>query len=119
MLNRLSIIKLYYLKVMKKIILSAAVLAFAGLTTVKANTTSKNPASITIHIQQDTTQKTPVKMEDLPDPVKTTLKADLFKEWIPSAAFLIKKEGKEYYEIDVQKGEEKRMANIGPDGKMI
>lgn len=102
---------------MKKIILSAAILAIAGITTAKANTIIKNPVVISIH--QDTTQKTPVKMEELPDPVKTTLKADLFKEWVPSAAFLIKKDGKEYYEIDVQKGEEKKVANIGSDGKMI
>jgi len=102
---------------MKKIILSAAVLAIAGLTTVKANTISKHPVAITI--QADSVQKTPVKLEALPDPVKTTLKGDAFKDWIPAAAFDVKAGSAEYYEVDVTKGTETRAIKIGADGKLI
>jgi len=101
---------------MKKVILSAAILALVGLTTVNAKTITKSPVVVTIAIQQE---KTPVKMEELPDAVKTTLKDDAFKEWVPSEAFHIKTDKAEYYEIDVKKGAETRAVNIGPDGKII
>lgn len=101
---------------MKKIILSAAVLAIAGLTTVKANNVIKNPVAMTM--QQDTA-KTAVKLEELPDAVKTTLKDDAFKEWVPSAASKVKTDNAEYYEITVKKGEETKFVKIGADGKII
>ncbi|WP_304064396.1 hypothetical protein [Pedobacter glucosidilyticus] len=139
---------------MKKFILSAAVLAFAGLATaeakslsfdrsfalqdttkqdtVKQDTTKQTPApkqeeSMYSEVAQDTTkqntqtaeQSTPVNMEDLPEAVKTTLQADLFKEWIPSSATLVKSEDKEYYQIEVKKGEEVRAIRIGADGKVV
>lgn len=102
---------------MKKIILSAAILAFAGLTTVKANEI-KAPVAITA--QQDSVTKTPVEVKDLPDAVKTTLASDKYKEWIPTAAFLITKADKsEYYQVDVKKQEETASLKIGKDGVVI
>jgi hypothetical protein len=83
---------------MRKIILSAAFLAFAGLTTVKANEV-KSPV---ISIQQDSTTKTPVKLDALPDAVKTTLKSDKYKDFTPSTAFLVTAANKtEWYQVDV------------------
>jgi hypothetical protein len=102
---------------MKKIILSAAILAVAGLATIKANGTVKTPIAVTI--QADSLQKTPVKLEELPDPVKTTLKADVFKEWVPAGAFLVKAPKSTYYEIDVKKGTDQKSVNIGADGKVV
>lgn len=151
---------------MRKFILTAAVVAFAGLAsaeakslsfekvvfaqdttkqdTTKQDTTKKETpapeqsslydnASITYNdatLAQDTTEQTPtqqtpasdatpVNMEDLPDAVKTTLQADIFKEWIPSSATLVKSEDKEYYQIEVKKGEEVRVIRIGADGKVV
>ncbi|MDR6786252.1 hypothetical protein ABIE26_004971 [Pedobacter africanus] len=102
---------------MKKIILSAAILAFAGLTTVKANDV-KVPVAITA--QQDSVTKTPVEVKDLPDAVKTTLGSDKYKEWIPTAAFLVTKADKsEYYQVDVKKQEETASLKIGKDGVVI
>ncbi|MCD0486782.1 hypothetical protein LPB86_00990 [Pedobacter sp. MC2016-14] len=99
---------------MKKFILSAAFLAFAGLTAVNANEV-KTP--VTIIAQQDSTVKTPVKLEELPEPVKATLSSDKYKEWIPTAAFLVTAADKtEWYQIDVKKGEETASLNIGKDG---
>jgi hypothetical protein len=101
---------------MKKIILSAAILAFAGLTTVKANILPRNPVAVTI--QQDTV-RTPVKLEELPDAVKTTLSDATFKVWVPTSANHVKAPNTEYYEITVKKGDQTQVVKIGPDGKVI
>ena len=102
---------------MKKIILSAAFLAFAGLTTVKA---SEIKVPVVISAVQDSVTKTPVEVKDLPDAVKTTLASDKYKEWIPTAAFLVTKADKsEHYQIDVKKQEETASLNIGKDGVVI
>jgi hypothetical protein len=102
---------------MKKIILSAAFLALAGLTTVKA---SDIKAPVVISALQDSVTKTPVELKDLPDAVKTTLGSDKYKEWIPTASFLVTKADKsEYYQIDVKKQEETASLKIGKDGVII
>ncbi|TCC89587.1 hypothetical protein FBD94_14015 [Pedobacter hiemivivus] len=102
---------------MKKIILSAAFLAFAGLATVQA---SEIKVPVVISAQQDSTTKTPVELKDLPDAVKATLSSDKYKEWIPTAAFLVTKADKsEHYLIDVKKGEETASLKIGKDGVVI
>lgn len=102
---------------MKNFILSAAILAFAGISTVKANEI-KTPAAIII--QQDSTAKVGVKLEDLPEAVKTTLKADAYKEWTPTNAFLITEGTKTpYYQVDVKKGTEGAFLKIGKDGVVI
>ena len=102
---------------MRKLILSAAsvaVLAFAG-TTVKASTLNH-----TLTITQDSLIKTAVKLEEIPDSVKATLKSEKVKDWTPAAAFLVKtKEGAEYYQIDLTKGEEKAFLRIDKDGKIV
>ena len=102
---------------MKKFILSAAFLAVAGLTTVKANEI-KNP--VIVAVQQDSTTKTPVEIKDLPDSVKATLASEPIKAWTPTAAFLITNADKtSYYQVDVKKEEEVRSLKIGKDGKII
>lgn len=102
---------------MKSFILSAAILAFAGVSTVKASEI-KNPVAITI--QQDSSSKVPVKIEELPDAVKNTLKADAYKEWAPTGAFLITNADKTtYYQVDVKKGEEVAFLKVGADGAVI
>lgn len=101
---------------MKKIILSAAILAICGLTVAKANFVVLNPAATTI--QQDTVT-TPVDLQNLPDPVKKTLEDPTFKEWVPTTASDVKIGANEYYLIAVKKGQEIRAVKIGPDGKII
>lgn len=102
---------------MKKIILSAAFLAIAGLTTVKA---SEIKVPVAMSAVQDSVTKTPVEVKDLPDAVKTTLSSDKYKEWIPTAAFLVTKADKsEHYQIDVKKQEETASLKIGKDGVVI
>jgi len=102
---------------MKKIILSAAFLAVAGLTSVKASEI-KNP--ITAAVYQDSTTKAPVELKDLPAPVQETLKADTVKDWTPTAAFLVTNADKtSYYLINVKKGDETGSLKIDKDGKVV
>jgi len=103
---------------MKKIILSAAILAVVGLTTVKANQTIQSPIAVIAY--QDSVTKTPVEIKDLPDAVKATLASDKYKDWTPGAAFLITQADKsEYYQVDVKKQEESASLKIGKDGTVI
>lgn len=115
---------------MKKVFLSAvAVIALAGATTANANTL-KN--SFTVNTLQDTTlqesttqtpakpAQTPVKLEELPDAIKTLLTTEPYKPWNPTSAQLVKPaEGAEYYRVEVQKGEEKAFLKIDKDGKVL
>ena len=102
---------------MKNFILTATVLAFAGISTVKA---SEVKSPVAISIQQDSTQKVPVKLEELPAPVVTTLKADAYKEWTPTTAFLITNADKtQFYQIDVKKGTEVAFIKITKDGVVV
>ncbi|MBE9602964.1 hypothetical protein [Pedobacter sp. MC2016-24] len=101
---------------MKKIILSAAFLAVAGFTSVKA---SEIKNSIPVVAYQDSTTKTPVELKDLPEAVQTTLKGDTVKDWTPTAAFLVTNADKsEYYLINVKKGEETGSLKIDKEGKV-
>lgn len=148
---------------MRSFILSAAVLAIAGVSTVKANEI-KNPIAIqsdsaaysvkldstantfrtdsaaytvaadsTINtmktdsaaytakldstVKQDSSAKVPVKVEALPEPVKATLKADAYKEWTPTTAFLITNADKStYYQVDVKKDDKVAFLKVGADG---
>ncbi|WP_367864604.1 hypothetical protein [Pedobacter sp. WC2423] len=151
---------------MRSFILSAAVLAIAGVSTVKANEI-KNPIAIqsdsaaysvkldstantfrtdsaaytvaadsainTVKtdsaaftarldstantVKQDSSAKVPVKIEALPDPVKATLKADAYKEWTPTTAFLITNADKStYYQVDVKKADKVAFLKVGADG---
>ena len=101
---------------MKKIILSAAFLAFAGLATVNANENKTNH----IVAVQDSTTKTPVELKDLPDAVKATLASEPVKEWTPVDAFLITNPDKtSHYVVNVKKGEESGALKIDKDGKII
>jgi len=102
---------------MKKIILSAAFLAFAAMTSVKANATT---GQSTIMVQQDSVTKTPVELKDLPDAVKTTLASDTYKEWTATGAFLVVKADKsEYYQVDVKKLEETASLKLTKEGAVI
>lgn len=102
---------------MKTFILSAAILAFAGVSTVKANEI-KTPMTITV--QQDSSSKVPVKLEELPAPVKTTLKADTYKDWTPTTAFLVTNADKTtFYQVNVKNGEKVAYLNVSKEGTVM
>lgn len=102
---------------MKKFILSAAFLAFAGLTTVKASEI-KNPVQVVAY--QDSTTKTPVELKDLPEAVQKTLQSEPVKAWTPTEAFLVTNADKiSYYLINVKKESETGSLKIDKDGKIV
>ncbi|MES2279348.1 MAG: hypothetical protein V4592_25165 [Bacteroidota bacterium] len=104
---------------MKKMILAAAALAIVGITKVKASSVIPNSQPIVATAQQDTVQKTPVKLEDLPAPVKATLQGDVLKVWTPTAATLVKSGTTEYYQINIKKEADEKFVKIDKDGKIV
>jgi len=103
---------------MKKLILSAAFLAFAGFSAVQASEVNsiKNTAIVAV---QDSAVKTPVKLEELPEPVTTALKSDAYKGWTATEAWSVKEGTKEYYLINVKKEAETGSVKIDKDGKPV
>ncbi|MCZ4242887.1 hypothetical protein [Pedobacter punctiformis] len=102
---------------MKKFILSAA-LAVAGFTAVQASEV-KDLKTTAIVAVQDSVTKTPVKLEELPEPVTTALKSDTYKGWAATEAWLVKDGTKEYYLINVKKEAETGSVKIDKDGKPV
>lgn len=102
---------------MKKIMLSALFLAF-GTTALFAQTDSKINNETVIVIQED---KTPIKLEELPDSVKTTLAGEDYRGWLPVEAFVITpEEGVKHYEIVLKNSEgEKKVVKLDENGKAI
>ncbi|RVU02823.1 hypothetical protein EOD41_02480 [Mucilaginibacter limnophilus] len=115
---------------MKKIILSAAFVALlGGLSQVKAQTTATDTASKTAATSTTTTTttattsqdstSTPVKIEELPAGVATTLKSDAVKEYTPTDAVLVKTATKEYYIVNLKKGDTVRFVKLDKDGRPV
>src|SRR5690554_2579246 len=99
---------------MKKIMLSAVFAAFIVTATV-AQPIEKN--RMEQMVQQE---KTSVKLEELPDTVKTTLSGEAYTGWVPSEAFVIApEEGVKYFEVILKKDKEVKVVNLGEDGKVI
>lgn len=94
--------------------LSAAVLAFAGMATVSAETVKTPVASAIVMNIQD---KTPVKAEDLPDAIKTALAGDDYAGWTVKEAFAVQTGGALTYEISLQKGDENRVISLNEAGE--
>jgi hypothetical protein len=101
---------------MKKLILSATFLAFAGFTAVQASEVKTKIEIVTV---QDSVIKTPIKLEELPDAVKTVLSSEPYKLWTPTAAFSVKDGKKEYYQIDVKKEQEVGSLKLDKEGKPV
>lgn len=102
---------------MKKIILSAAILAVAGLSSVQASSI-KNPVNVAVY--QDSTVKTPVELKNLPDSVQKTLQSEPVKAWTATEAWFVTNADKtSYYLINVKKEQETGSLKIDKDGKII
>jgi hypothetical protein len=117
--------------VMKKVVIAAFTLVTLGAVSANAQTTT--PATQTAPATQTTPpaqsesttttpaeDKTPVKVDELPEPVKATLASASLKDWTATEAFLVKgTEGKEYYAINVKKGEETGSIQLDKEGKPV
>lgn len=98
---------------MKRIFLSAMVLGLVTVTTVNAK-----PLTNATVIVADNQDETPVKQEDLPEPVKTSLASDDYKDWEFVSAVSFKKEEATFYKITLKKGEESKTVTMDAEGKV-
>lgn len=92
------------------------VLLFAVIACSNSNTSlaaSNHPD--TVIVQEE---KTPVKLDLLPDAVRKEIASDKYVGWTPSAAFLIKSVVP-YYEVEMIRGEEKRIVKLDEKGQKI
>ena len=103
---------------MKKFILSAAIVALTTVAFAQNSETpaTQAPAQTETTAAQDSSTSTKIELSALPDAVKTTLASDAYKAWTPTEAYLVKENGKEYYQINVTKEEEKGSVKINADG---
>jgi len=62
---------------------------------------------------------TPVKPEELPDAVKTTLAGEKFSGWEIETAFLVREEEMEYFRINLVNEEAKQTVKIDREGKIL
>jgi cytoskeletal protein RodZ len=80
-----------------------------------------NDAAATAPATTGTTEevKTPVKVDELPEGIKTTLKSDAVKEYTAVDASLVKAGGAEYYIINLKKGDDLRFVKLDKDGRPV
>jgi len=115
---------------MKKLILSAFVLAAmsmttnvnaqeaAAATTTEIAATADQAAAQQAQAQQDA--KTKIEINALPDAVKNTLASDTYKEWTASAAWQTANEaGEVLYVVEMKKGEETTTVKVDSNGKVV
>lgn len=99
---------------------SVATMKTDSAATMKMDSAATMRTDSTMSVKQDSSQKVPVKLEELPAPVTTTLKADAYKDWTPTTAFLVTAADKsQFYQIDVTKGTEKAFIKINKDGVVV
>jgi uncharacterized membrane protein YkoI len=99
---------------MKKIILTAALFASAvSMTSVFA---SSNVNSAYTYTQEE---RKAVKLEELPEAVKTALAGADYTGKEATEAFLVKKGGAEYYEITLKADGKESKVKLDKDGKKV
>lgn len=87
---------------MKKLMMSAALLGLVSLTNFDVLAKPSAYAVETVKEQG----KEPIKPEELPEAVKKTLANAPYDEWETASAFSVTTDdGKQYYEINLRKGE--------------
>jgi hypothetical protein len=64
-------------------------------------------------------EKKPIKKEDLPEAVKTALAGPDYQGWEITAAFSVKKDRSDYYEIKLKKGDKVITEKLDKDGKKV
>ncbi len=98
---------------MKKLIVAVAMLVVGSgvLPMVQAMDTHL------VVLTEQADEKVKMKMEDLPEAVKTTLTTEPYNGWKAETVYLNKT--KDHYEIEVKKGTEKRTLKISKDGKAV
>lgn len=100
---------------MKKLFV-AAIVAFAGFTAVEAQASVNKVEVVSV---QDSVIRTPIKVEELPEAIRTVLQTDPYKDWTPTAAFTVKDGDKSYFQVDVKKEEQMASLKFDAEGKPV
>lgn len=105
---------------MKKMILAAFALTAFAANTYAQNATTAATGATTPQAQTQTQdaaeKKTQIAASALPEAVQKTLATDAYKDWKVVTAWQVTG-AKEYYVLDVQKGEEKKTLKLNKEGK--
>lgn len=97
---------------MKKIIIAAIALTFGGIT----NVVSANTGNIEITSEDN---RTPIKVEDLPEAVKKSLASTAFEGWTAVSAYLVEGVAGSHYEVTLTKEAEKKTVNFDKEGNTV
>ena len=98
---------------MKKVIFAIV----AGVMSVGAVQVAKAQAAPKATETAQTDEKVKIKVEELPDAIKTALGGDAYKGWSANSAFYNKT--KDIYEVDVKKGTEAKTLKFTKDGTIV
>jgi hypothetical protein len=99
--------------IMKKLMIAVSMFVLGVSTMPMA--LAKDATNVATVLQAD--EKVKVKVEELPEAIKTTLASEPYSAWKAEAALLNKT--KDYYEIEVKKGVEKKTIKLSKDGKAV
>lgn len=102
---------------MKKTIIAAIALTFAGFTQAAPLDVPDTNVVLAANNEEDT--RVPVKLEELPENVKKTLAGDAYKGWTPASAFWVETKSSSYFEIELLKGDDKTFAKIDKQGQIV
>lgn len=104
---------------MKKLVIASIALFLVATSSINAQT-APAPTTPETAVVADTAKpvKTPLKVEELPEVIKTAIAADDYKGWEVKSASVIKAET-EIYEIIFVKGEETTIVSFDKEGKKI
>jgi len=99
---------------MKKMIVSAFMLAAIAANTYAQDVKTSAPATTTT---KEDDSKTKIDPATLPEAVKSTLATDSYKGWTISSAWLVKADPV-YYTVELKKEDKTTAVNIDKDGKV-
>lgn len=107
---------------MKKLVIVSIALFLVATSSINAQTvpadTTKTATTAPATAEATQQEKTPIKVEELPEAVKTTIAGDEYKGWTPKSASVVKGEA-EFYEVILVKGEETSIVKFDKEGKKI
>ncbi|HEX3008436.1 MAG TPA: hypothetical protein VHO90_12570 [Bacteroidales bacterium] len=99
---------------MKKLIYLASIVFFLGTVSSYAGNISVNNKNLT-SLQTDKKKK--INEDELPVVIKNQLKGDDYKEWKVDEVYFF--EGKDYYQIDLKKGDQTQTLNLDKYGNKV
>ena len=105
---------------MKKMIVITLAPFLFGAIAVEAQTATTIATETAVSTSKTlTSDKTPIKLEELPEAVRKTLQADDYKGWAFSQANLVKSEKVEYFEIELKQAEKSVLVKLDKEGKKL